>query len=192
MAASVLLWNHFHFHHYESFMNSTYTMVIIGNQYHTPMTPWHTIAARTGVLPRNVRFDCTGTVFCVNLHVVRLPKRMTNIFPVISTHVYLSSFSSSSSWSSSSSTASLWNPMWNPKETLSETLCQTQKRNPKWKPEETLKWNPRAIMHIYVPICITGWWLNMVDTSRRRHSWPGGKKNLLYTHTHKTMEYNVS
>ena len=108
--------------------------------------------ARTGVLPGKVRFDCAGPVFCEILHVVRLPKRMTKIFPVTFSHFYSSSSSSSSAAAGQitqlssdkpmslilycflcrargkSSRASKWDP-WNPKETL---------QKPWRKPKETL------------------------------------------------------
>ena len=51
--------------------------------------------ARTDVLPRKVRFDCAGPMFCEIPRVVRLGKRMT-IFSLVSSTTSSSSSSSSS------------------------------------------------------------------------------------------------
>ena len=58
--------------------------------------------ARTDVLPGKVRFDCAGPMFCEIPRVVRLGKRMTIFFSLISS----TSSSASSSTTSTSSTSS--------------------------------------------------------------------------------------
>ena len=87
-----------------------------------PFTIIYIYTARTGVLPGKLRFDCAGLLFCEILHIVRLPKRMTNIFPVVLLFFTHHHHHHHHHGGTGPQRSLKRNPQRNPKEILNETL----------------------------------------------------------------------